>query len=97
VTMQGAIQISWPEVIAGCVFASSAVFANWISFGMIRKINERVPENERISYLYLGLGAGVRKRFKQLYPGNKLVLLLDCWVALMILCFVLGIKFWVFG
>ena len=93
--MQGTMQISWPVIIAVCLGTSSAVFANLISFVMIGKVNERVPESERISYLRWG--TEVRRRFKLLYPGNRLVLLLDCCLALMILCFVLGIKFWVFG
>jgi hypothetical protein len=93
--MQGTIQISLPFVVIGCLFGSAAVFANVISFVMIGKINERVPENERISYLRWG--TEMRKRFKQLYPGNRLVLMLDCCVALMILGFVLCIKYWVFG
>jgi hypothetical protein len=84
--MHGAIQISLRDLIAGCVGASSAVFANLISFVMIGKINERVPESERISYLWWG--TGVRRRFKELYPGNKLAFLLDSCVVLMILSFV---------
>ena len=69
--------------------------ANMISFMMIGKINERVPESERISYWWWG--TEVRKRFKQLYPGNKLVFLLDSCFVMMILGFVLLIRFWVFS
>jgi hypothetical protein len=84
--MQSTIQVSLFDIVAGCLFGSAAVFANMIYFVMIGKINERVPENERISYLWWG--TEVRKRFKQLYPANKLVLLLDSSVAFMFLCFV---------
>ena len=66
-----------------------------ISLMMIGKINERLPENERISYFWWG--TEVRKRFKQLYPGNRLVLLLDSCVVMMILSFILLIRFWVFS
>jgi len=62
---------------------------------MIGKINETLCENERISYLWWG--TGVRKRFKQLYPGNKLILLLDSSLVTMLLCFILLVKFWVFS
>jgi hypothetical protein len=64
-----------------------------ISYIMIGKINERVPESERISYLWWG--TEVRKRFKELYPGNRLVLLLDSCLVAMIVAFILLIKFWV--
>ena len=62
---------------------------------MIGKINEQLPEGERISYFWWG--ANVRKRFKQLYPANKLVFLLDSAVVIMAISFVCLIKFWVFA
>lgn len=89
-------QISWTVVVAICLGTTAAVLANMISFVMIGKINERVPENERISYLWWG--TEVRRRFKQLYPGNRgLVLLLDLSVAALLLSFVLIVRFWVFS
>jgi hypothetical protein len=75
--------ISWPVVFAGCVGASSAILANMISFVMIGKINERVREEERISYLWWG--SNVRRKFKQLYPANRLLLVLDSCIVLMAL------------
>jgi hypothetical protein len=93
--MQLAIHISWSVIFAGCLGASAAVLANMISFMMIGKINERLPESERISYFWWG--TEVRKRFKQLYPGNRLVFLLDSCVVMMILCFLFLIRFWVFS
>jgi hypothetical protein len=75
------------DIIVVCLGASFAIFANMLSFIMIGKINERVPENERISYLWWG--TEVRKKFKQIYPDNRLVLLLDSCVVLMVLLFVL--------
>lgn len=89
------LRVSWWVIVAGCLGASSAVLANMISLMMIGKINERLPENERISYFWWG--TEVRKRFKQLYPGNRLVLLLDSCVVMMILSFILLIRFWVFS
>ena len=74
---------------------SFAVFANMLSFIMVGKINERVPENERISYFWWG--TEVRRRYKQLYPTSKLALLADLCLVLMVLNFLLLIRFWVFG
>jgi hypothetical protein len=93
--MQGTIQISLPAMISVCLGTSGAVLANLISFVMIGKINERVPEDQRISYLWWG--TEVRRRFKQLYPGNRLVFLHDCCLAATVLGFFLGVRFWVFG
>jgi hypothetical protein len=93
--MQLMSQISLPVILAVCLMATAAILANMISFIMIGKINVVRPENERISYLWWG--TGVRKQFKQLYPGNKLVFLLDACFVLMILCFVFLVRFWVFS
>jgi hypothetical protein len=83
----------WPSL--SVAWASAAVLANMISYIMIGKINERLPESERISYIWWG--TEVRKRFKELYPGNRLVLLLDSCMVVLIVSFILGLRFWVFG
>ena len=93
--MQLIAQISWPIVLAVCLGATATVLANMISFIMIGKINERLSEKERISYLWWG--TEVRKRFKHLYPGNRLILLLDSCFAMMVLCLIFLIRFWVFS
>ena len=93
--MLSAMRNSWPIIFAVSLGASAAILGNVISFVMIAKINERSPATNRISYLWWG--AGVRTRFKQLYPDKRLVLLVDCCVAIMVLCLVVVIKFWVFG
>jgi len=71
-----------PVIIVGLLMGSFAVLANTLSFIMIGKINERVSENERISYFWWG--TEVRKRYKQLYPESRLALLLDLCVILMV-------------
>jgi hypothetical protein len=84
------------RVIAIALLGGSfAIFANMLSCIMIGKINERVPKNERISYFWWG--TEVRKKYKQLYPAGKLVLLRDLFLILMVLCFLLLIRLWVFG
>ncbi len=86
---------SWPAILAACVGGTAAILANTISFIMTGKINTLLPEGERISYLWWG--TEVRKRFKKLYPRNKLALLLDSCLVMMILCFIVVVRFWVFG
>ena len=82
-------------IIIALLAGSFAISANILSFVMIGKINERVPESGRISFFWWG--AEVRKRYKHLYPAGKLALLSDLCLLLMVLCFLLLIKFWVFG
>ncbi len=82
-------------IVIALLGGSFAIFANMLSFIMIGKINERVPENERISYVWWG--TEVRRRYKQLYPAGKLALPADLCLILMVLFFLLLIKFWVFG
>jgi hypothetical protein len=93
--MQLSLPIAARAVVIVLLGGSFAIFANMISFVMIGKINERVPENERISYFWWG--TQVRKRFKRLYPDSKLTLLLDLCVVLMVACFALLLRFWVFS
>jgi argonaute-like protein implicated in RNA metabolism and viral defense len=93
--MQLATHITLPVIVAGCLGASAAIIANLTCFVMVGKVNERSAENEKISYL--SWGSEVRTRFKQLYPEDKLVLLRDSCMVLMILCFIALIRFWVFG
>jgi len=93
--MQLIQQITWPVIIAACLGTSSAVLANMISLAMIGKVNSRLPDSEKLSYLWWG--TEVRKRFKQLYPGDKLVYALDACVVVVVISFIGLIRFWVFG
>ena len=73
------------ELIAGIVLGGFGVMGNMLALVIIGQINEKVPENERLSYF--GWDLRIRKRHKQLYPKSKLVLFFDlCWI-LMVVCF----------
>ena len=93
--MQLTILVPLRVIAIALLGGSFAIFANMLWFMMIGKINERVPENERISYFWWG--TEVRSRYKQLYPAGKLALLTDLCAILMVLFFLLIIRFWVFG
>lgn len=82
-------------IVGGCLVGSFAILANVLYLIMIGKINERAPQSERISYLWWG--GEVRGRFKELYPGSKLVLLLDSCLVMMVLCFIFLLRYWVFS
>jgi hypothetical protein len=93
--MPATFSISLPALITVCIFTSAIVLTNMISLVMIGKINERLPEGKRMSYW--GMGINPRKKFKQLYPGNKLVWLHDLCLFLTVISMVGLIRFWVFG
>ena len=82
-------------IVVALIVGSFAIVANMISFAMIGKINERALESERISYFWWG--TEVRKRFKELYPESGLTLLLDLCVILMVICFLVLLRVWVFN
>ena len=93
--MQLMTQLSWPVVLACCFMATAAVLANMISLVMIGKINTQLPEGQRLSYIWWG--TGVRKRFKGLFPGSKLIPLQYSCEVIMFICFIVLVRFWVFG
>jgi hypothetical protein len=93
--MQLAVSVPLRVIVIALLGGSFAIFANMLSLIMIGKINERVPENERISYFRWG--TEVRKKYKQLYPASKLALLVDLCFVLMLFSFLLLVRFWVFG
>ncbi len=93
--MQLTLPFTVRDIVIALIGGSFAIFSNMLSFIIIGKINERVPESERISYFWWG--TEIRKKYKQLYPEGKLVFLLNLCVILMVLCFPFLIWFWVFG
>ena len=82
-------------IVVALVGGLFAIAANMLSFVMISKINERVPENERISYFRWG--TEVRRKYKELFPASKLPLLVNVCVVMLLVGFALGVRFWVFG
>jgi hypothetical protein len=83
-----------PVIVVACL-GTFAILANTLSFIMIGKINEGLPEPDRISYFWRG--TEIRKKHKQLYPESRLVFLLNLCAVFMVLCFLFLIRFWVFG
>jgi hypothetical protein len=57
-------------LIIGLVIGSVAIFGNMLALVMVGKVNERLPEPERISYLWWT--RYVLKKYEQLYPDGKL-------------------------
>jgi hypothetical protein len=72
-------------LIAAALGAAFAISANLLSYFLIRGINEKVPQNERVSYLWWD--SRIRSKYKELYPGSKLVFLLNLSAILMVASF----------
>jgi hypothetical protein len=82
-------------IVVVLFFGAFAIAANILSFVMIAKVNERVPEAEQISYLRWG--TEVQKRYKELYPTTKLPILVNICVVIMLVGFAFLVRYWVFG
>lgn len=85
----------WLTILGVCIGGGAALCANMILFMMIGQINAQLPEADRIpQYRW---GSEVRKKFKKQFPQSKLVFYLDTCVVVMVACFAVVIKFWVFS
>lgn len=82
-------------IASAIVGGGFAITDNMIALVIIGKINEIVPESERVSYL--SWDSSIRRRYKKLYPERKLVLLFDLSVILMVIAFLACVRFWVFA
>lgn len=71
------------QLILGAALGSFAIFANYVALIMVGKVNERVPETERISYISWSRDAV--RRYRQLYPNGRLALLFRaCEIAMVV-------------
>ena len=73
------------EVVFMCLGGSFAILSNLIYFVMIGKINERVPPDQRVSYIWWG--SEVKRKYSQLYPDDKLAVMLNVCLTLTVICF----------
>ena len=63
------------HVLTSVVFIAAGAFGlapNWIALIRIGRVNKVVTPSERVSYF--GKDMSFRRKFKQLYPGDRLVL-----------------------
>ncbi len=77
--------ISWQLALAGLVLGSIAILLNMLTLVIIGKINESLPERERISYL--NWTSKVYKQYRRIYPRGKLVLMVRIGMVAMLACF----------
>jgi len=78
------------------VFIAAGAFglaANGIALIMIGRVNKVVTPSDRVSYLERDMS--FRRKFKQLYPGDRLALRHDLSVGLFFSFFLAGA--WIFG
>ena len=65
--------ISWQLAVVGLVGGSIAILLNMLTLVIIGKINETLPERERISYI--NWTSTVYKQYRRIYPRGKLPLI----------------------
>jgi hypothetical protein len=82
-------------IVSAALAAWSALLAVIVSRIMASRVNQHLPESERISSVRRG--KNLRKQFKQLYPRTKLVLLLDAAVVVFILSIIVLAESLFFG
>lgn len=82
-------------IVVALFFGAFAIAANILSFVMVAKVNERVPEAERISYLRWD--TEIQKRYKEFYPTSKLPILVNICVVIMLVGSAFVVRYWVFG
>src|SRR5258705_9705796 len=78
------------------VFIAAGTFgpaANRIALIMIGRVNKVVTPSERVCYF--GKDISFRRKFKQLYPGDRVALWPGLSVGLFFACFLAGV--WIFG
>ena len=86
---------SLPVLIAAAVGGLSAFTAIMLYLEMIDKINEHMPERDRFSWYWWG--TEVRRKYKSFCPAGRLIRLADTCLVLMVVCFFIILRYWVFA
>jgi len=88
--MPGTFFASPSSIVAAALAAWSALLAVVVSRVMAARVNQHLPESDRIASVRRG--KNLRKQFKQLYPRTKLVLLLDASIVVFILSIIVLVE-----
>jgi hypothetical protein len=86
----------WITALATCLGGISAFATNLISITMINRVNAQVPTDEHLP-VYGSSIYKARRLFKKLFPDDRLPLWQNFYLIVMLLSFVLVIRFWVLG
>src|SRR5579859_2936679 len=82
-------------IAIGILVAGSTLAANLIAVSMVNRINQKLPSSDQMSYI--SWDSSVRRKFNSLYPGDNLVRYYDLCFVLMVIGFLLVLRFCVFG
>ena len=92
---------SLPVIIAVVIGSISGFTGNTLYLQMIDKINEYLPEKDQIPWIRVPWKTPsvkeIRRKYKMLYPDGGLVRLVDGCTALMVICFLVLLRYWVFA
>lgn len=93
--MPATVFASPSSLLVAALTAWSALLAAVVSRIMAARVNRHLPQAERISAIRQT--RDLRKRYKQLYPRTKLVLLLDISIVVFVLSIIVLVESLLFG
>jgi hypothetical protein len=88
------VSVPLAAIVTAVIGGISALTANLAALAMVGKINKKLPESEHMSGI--SWDSTVRRKFKNLYPGDRLVWWYDQFVPVAFLCFLVLLRVWVF-
>jgi hypothetical protein len=88
------VPIPIAAIVASIIGGISGLAASLAGLEMAGKVNKKVPESERVSEILWD--PAVRKKFKDLYPGERLVWWYDQLFLIGPLVFLVLLEVWVF-
>jgi len=88
------VSVPLAAIVTAVIGGISGLTANLAALEMAGKINEKLPESKRMSEIWWD--STVRRKFKALYPGDRLVWWYDQFFPVGLLCFLVLLKVWVF-
>jgi hypothetical protein len=72
-------------IVVGLIGGAFALAANLIAFTIIGQINQKVPDDQHIDFIFWG--TEIKKKHRALYPDSRLVLAMNICGSLMLLTF----------
>jgi hypothetical protein len=90
-----------PRIIVGIVallsVSASGLLSTFMTFEMVDKVNEKLPETEKFAQLgwYLSKRQRLNREYRRFYPDGRLLLRVRILMALMFVC--LFVAAWGFG
>jgi len=76
-------------LVVGLIGGGIAFTANMLAFAIIDQINQKLPKESQVSWLWYG--NEIKKQHREMYPNSKLVPLLNACSFGLVIWFLIGI------